>query len=295
MPGTRPPSSASPSGVPPLLSVIVPTRDRPEALGACLAALVAQTVGERLEVIVVDDGSRRAAEVAAVVARHPPARLLYGAGAGPAAARNVGAVDAGGEILCFTDDDCVPHPDWAERLAAAIEGGADAAAGTTVGSGGALAEAAELIARAPARAGPRDSRRLVFAPSNNLGCSKSVWSAVRFDESYPSAAAEDREWCARITDAGYTLLLAPDAHVVHRQTLSLRTFLQRQVRYGEGAYRFRRRGTGSRQLEPPSFYVALLRSAFTSGLAVGVLVAAAQVATAFGFVLASVADRRRHR
>jgi glycosyltransferase involved in cell wall biosynthesis len=295
VPATRLPSSASPSGVPSHVSVIVPTRDRPEALSACLAALVAQTIADRLEVIVVDDGSRRAADVAAVVARHPPARLVAGAGAGPAAARNAGAAAAGGEILCFTDDDCVPHPDWAERLAAEIEGGADAAAGTTVGSGGALAAAAELVAGAPGRAGPRDGRRLAFAPSNNLACSKSVWSTVRFDESYPSAAAEDREWCARIAAAGYTLLLAPDACVVHRQALSLRTFLQRQVRYGEGAYRFRRQGSGSRQLEPPSFYAALLRSAFASGFAVGVLVAAAQVATALGFVRASGADRRRHR
>jgi glycosyltransferase involved in cell wall biosynthesis len=278
--------------VPSRVSVIVPTRDRPEALGACLAALAAQTAVD-LEVIVVDDGSRRPADVAAVVARHPTARLLPGAGTGPAAARNTGAAAARGEVLCFTDDDCVPYADWAELLAAEIDGGADAAAGRTLSSGGALADAAELIAHVPARVAARDGMRLVFAPSNNLGCSKRVWNAVRFDESYPSAAAEDRDWCARLAAAGHTLLLASEARVVHRQALTLRTFLQRQVRYGEGAYRFRRRGSGSAQLEPPSFYVALVRSAFASGFAVGVLVALAQLATAFGFARASLAARRR--
>jgi glycosyltransferase involved in cell wall biosynthesis len=280
--------------VPSRVSVIVPTRDRPDALSACLAALTAQTAAD-LEVIVVDDGSRRPADVAAVVARHPPARLLPGAGNGPAAARNTGAAAARGEILCFTDDDCVPHADWAELLAAEIDGGADAAAGTTLSAGGALADAAELIARAPARVGTREGGQLAFAPSNNLGCSKGVWDAVRFDETYPSAAAEDRDWCARLAAAGHTLRLASEARVVHRQALTLRTFLQRQVRYGEGAYRFRRRGSGSAQLEPPAFYTALVRDAFASGFAVGVLVAIAQLATAFGFARASLSDRRRQR
>src|SRR5437660_1529816 len=60
----------------PLTSVVVPTRDRPAPLSACLDALSAQTAVDRLEVIVVDDGSvAAAAEVAAVVARHPRARL----------------------------------------------------------------------------------------------------------------------------------------------------------------------------------------------------------------------------
>jgi GT2 family glycosyltransferase len=272
--------------VPSHLSVIVPTRDRPEALSACLEALAAQTAADRLEVIVVDDGSRRAADVAAVVDRHPPARLVRGRGAGPAAARNDGAAAASGEILCFTDDDCVPSADWAERLAAEIDGGADAAAGITLSAGGALADAAEIVAQAPARAGP-------FAPSNNLACAKGVWEAVRFDESYPSAAAEDRDWCARLAAAGYTLLSAPEARVVHRQALTLRSFFQRQARYGEGAYRFRRRGSGAARLEPIGFYLALLRSSFAAGFAVGVLVTLAQLATALGFARAAVADRRR--
>jgi glycosyltransferase involved in cell wall biosynthesis len=275
------------------LSVVVPTRDRPGALSGCLDALSAQTAAHRLEVIVVDDGSLEPLAVAATVARHPNARLLHGAGNGPAAARNVGADGASGAILCFTDDDCAPHPDWAERLAEEIEGGAAAAAGRTLGAGGAVAAAAEFVAHAPARATSSDGSRVTFAPSNNLACAKQVWESVPFDESYPDAAAEDRDWCARLAQAGYVLVSVEAACVVHRQDVTLRSFLQRQVRYGRGAYRFRRREGERTQLEPPGFYAALLRDAFAQGVTMGLLVALAQIATAFGFLRAAAAQRRR--
>jgi glycosyltransferase involved in cell wall biosynthesis len=279
-------ASASGSDESQLISVVVPTCDRPTALAACLAALGAQTVLERLEVVVVDDGSSGADGVAAVTARFSHARLLRQEHAGPAAARNAGARAALGEVICFTDDDCVPEPDWTERLAQAIEQGADVVAGRTLNSGGALAEAAELIAWAPAAAQP-------FAPSNNLGCRASVLRMLPFDESYPDAAAEDRDWCVRITAAGHLLRVEPAARLIHRQELTLERFLRRQLRYGRGAYRFRR-GTGGR-LQSPAFYVALLRTAFARGAAVGALVSIAQVVCALGFASAWAADRRDGR
>jgi glycosyltransferase involved in cell wall biosynthesis len=265
--------------------VVVPTRDRPAALRRCLAALSAQTIGERLEIVVVDDGSLAANEVAAVVARHPRARLIRRTGDGPAAARNAGARVARGSLLCFTDDDCAPRPDWAERLVEALERGADAAAGTsTLTRAGALADAFELIAEAPATVPPPDGSDLSFAATNNLACTRAVFEATPFDESYPRAAGEDREWCARLTTSGFVLLSVPAARVAHDQELRLRRFLAHQVRYGQGAYRFRYRSGERRPLESPTFYADLLRRAFAKGFDVGVLVCAAQAATAAGFV-----------
>ena len=271
----------------PLISVVVPTRDRPAALGLCLEALSAQTALDRLEVVVVDDGSTAASEVAAVVAHHPRARLVRAAGRGPAVARNMGARNARGTILCFTDDDCVPEQEWAERLAAAIERGADAVAGTTMSAGGPLADASEIVAQAPAQ-----STEVPFAPSNNLACTKVAFEATPFDESYPHAAAEDRDWCARLAAGGYVLRTEPSARLVHRQALTLGGFLRRQVRYGEGAYRFRRRNGARAPLEQPGFYAALLRRSFACGFRVGLLVLLAQVATAFGFVRGRAVLRR---
>jgi len=69
-------------------------------------------------VIVVDDGSEMPLE-AVVAAFHDQldVTLLTEPHAGPATARNTGAVRAKGEFLAFTDDDCTPASDWLQTLA----------------------------------------------------------------------------------------------------------------------------------------------------------------------------------
>jgi glycosyltransferase involved in cell wall biosynthesis len=262
---------------------VVPTKDRPDALGRCLAALAAQTLLPRLEVVVVDDGSLAAGAVVRVVEPFPHARLIRRDGEGPAAARNTGARAAAGSFLCFTDDDCEPEPAWAEHLVARLEAGADAVAGLTIGKGGAAAVASEITAHAPVAVPLPGGHELAFAPSNNLACTRKTFASTPFDESFPDAAGEDREWCARLIANGRRLCLEPKARLVHNQELTLRRFLRQQARYGRGAYRFRRRGV-DRPFEPARFYWRLVRRGFSEGLAVGTLVSAAQAATAGGYV-----------
>lgn len=259
-----------------MISIVVPTRDRPRQLEECLAALDRQSAATRLEIVVVDDGSAASAEIETVVARHPRARLVRLDGRGPAAARNAGARAAGGDVLCFIDDDCFADEAWAERLAAAVAR-ADAVGGMTLDAGGPLAEAAELIAHAPAAAAP-------FTPSNNLAGSRQLFVSEPFDETFPDAAGEDREWCARIAGKGYLLAFEPQARVTHRQELSLASFMRRQYRYGRGAYRFRSTGGGAARPERPGFYVDLVRRGFAKGVRVGILVVLAQAATAAGWI-----------
>src|SRR4051794_19726519 len=104
----------------PFFSVIIPTRDRPEQLVACLRSLGALAYPrDRFEVIVVDDGSTTALEP--IVGRSRGElhlALLKQSNAGPAAARNTGAAHAKGEFLAFIDDDCSPASDWLQALAA---------------------------------------------------------------------------------------------------------------------------------------------------------------------------------
>jgi hypothetical protein len=168
---------------------------------------------------------------------------------------------------------------------AAIEDGADAVAGRTMNPPGSLADASEIISRAPALAAEP------FAPSNNLACRTAVFEAVPFDESYRHAAAEDRDWCLRLVASGHTLRSQPSARVLHQPSLTLSSFLRRQIRYGHGAYRFRRKS--DRPLENPGFYLALVRRGFASGFTVGVLVSLAQVATALGWARGRLEVRRQ--
>ena len=268
----------------PFVSVVVPTRDRPDQLDRCLEALEGQTASDSIEVIVVDDGSTNRVAVEEVVRDRPRVRLVRQAGAGPAAARNTGVRAARGTYICFTDDDCEPRTEWAERLAGSLSGGAAAAAGVTLSGfpGNPLAEASELIAAAlsPARNG---SEGLAFAPSNNLGCRAELLAAIPFDETFPVAAGEDRDWCARLRAAGQVLVREHAAVVIHRQQLDLKDFWNQQVRYGRGAFRFRR-SSSVRSLESPLFYARLVRRGFRGGVRTGLLVVLAQLGTAVGFI-----------
>jgi GT2 family glycosyltransferase len=284
----------------PQLSVVVPTRDRPARLAACLAALECQTAPQ-LEIVVVDDASRDARAVAAAVAAAPRARLVRGTGGGPAAARNAGVRAAQAPIVCFTDDDCEPVPGWAQALGRRITAGspdAAAAAGPTRNGrpDSVLTRAAQAIAThlAEATMDPATGR-MRFAPTSNLACRTEVCRSLPFDERYPLAAGEDRDWCARLTDAGYALVFERSALVNHHQELSPAGFWRQQLRYGRGAYRFRSdRGTLLR-LEAPRFYAGLLRRGFAHGPRTGALICMAQVATALGMGLEAAAVNARAR
>jgi glycosyltransferase involved in cell wall biosynthesis len=246
-----------------------------------------------LEVIAVDDGSADARAVAQVVAASRRARLLRcERSMGPAAARNRGARLADADVVLFTDDDCEPAPDWASCMRAAIKGGADAVAGITVNGrpADALASASEtILAYVQERA--RHNGATNFAATNNIAVSGGVLADVAFDETY--RYGEDRDWCARIVAAGYSLTVEPSAVVVHSQNLSLSTFVRQQFGYGRGAGRFRLRHAAFRRLESPGFYGGLLGRGFEQGVAPGVLVAVAQAATAVGFVYESLSREQR--
>jgi GT2 family glycosyltransferase len=99
-------------------SVVICTRDRPEALARCLASLREQTLAPR-EVIVVDNASRdaRTSEIAAaagaVVVREERPGLDF--------ARNAGARRATMPIVAYTDDDVQLDGAWLERMVAAFD------------------------------------------------------------------------------------------------------------------------------------------------------------------------------
>ena len=100
-----------------LISVVVPTYKRPELLNRCLAALCSQTMNpSEYEIVVVDDGPTENTKhivLAWSLRSGPRMRYLANEGRhGPAAARNKGWRAAHGELIAFTDDDCVPAPDW---------------------------------------------------------------------------------------------------------------------------------------------------------------------------------------
>lgn len=93
----------------PFFSVVIPTYERHAQLDALLARLEAQTDGD-FEVIVVDQSTQRWPNEH----RKRPMRLTYVHTdvRGAVRARNTGADLARGQVIAFTDDDCLPQPDW---------------------------------------------------------------------------------------------------------------------------------------------------------------------------------------
>jgi glycosyltransferase involved in cell wall biosynthesis len=239
------------------------------------------------EVVVVDDGSTQQKRVAEITLE-AGAKLVRLEGVGPAAARNAGVQAAQGEVICFTDDDCEPEPEWVHKLVSPIvTGNAECTAGlTTVASDASAADRAwqaianylQQVAAKPGSSSPG------FAPTCNLACSRKLLKELPFDESFPTAAGEDRDWAARAAARGSAPSFVPEAMVIHRPGLDTSSFLRQQYRYGRGAARYRATGEG-RKLGSLSFYAGLLRTGFSENLQVGVLICAAQLATAAGITV----------
>ncbi len=99
----------------PDISVVIPTRDRPEALARCLRAVLAQETRRSYEIVVVDDGS------GVDPPDDPRVHVLRSPGRGPATARNIGLHSARGAVVLFTDDDTIPAAQWLEAAAEALD------------------------------------------------------------------------------------------------------------------------------------------------------------------------------
>ncbi|HZU68286.1 MAG TPA: glycosyltransferase [Ktedonobacteraceae bacterium] len=128
------------------ISVVVPTYKRPDLLHQCLAALSMQDLDPSdYEIIVVDDAAcentRRQVDQWAACMRDrkpgscpvPAIRYIPVTGShGPAVARNIGWRAAHGEIIAFTDDDCIPTPGWLSAGLATFNSGVVGVSGKLV-------------------------------------------------------------------------------------------------------------------------------------------------------------------
>lgn len=290
---------------PPLrVSVVVPTYGRPARLDRCLAALARQDLGRSFEVVVVDDGGPEPLDD--LVAGHRgtlAVTLVRQRNAGPAAARNAGAARASGRVLAFTDDDCEPDVGWLTALVTEIERHPGAmVGGRTVNAltGNVYAEASQsIVSYLEVAADSGRESDLDFLTTNNIALEAEGFArSGGFDSLFPSAAAEDRDFCDRWRSAGGTQRRVADAVVRHHHDMGLPGFWRQHVGYGRGACCYHdlraSRGQPALRVEPPRFYVEMLRFPFAGmppprAVPVAALVGLSQVATAVGFTL------ERHR
>jgi glycosyltransferase involved in cell wall biosynthesis len=212
------------------LSVVIPAYNAARTLQQCLAALAGQT-RPPLEIIVVDDGSTD--DTASIAEAAPGVVCIRQKNAGPATARNRGAVEAAGRWVVFTDADCVPEPDWLERLFAPVPPAGTAGVGgsyTIANPGALLARViqAEIAARHARMAGPVD-----FLGSFNVAYRRELFMAIGgFDERFRQASGEDNDLAYRIHLQGGALHFVPEACVAHYHPERLMPYLRTQLRHG---------------------------------------------------------------
>ncbi len=202
------------------VSVVVPTFRRPDLLQCCLSALTLQNIDPAdFEILIIDDAAcddtMRQVECWIERARecgHTIRYLQVVGSHGPAAARNLGWRAANGEIIAFTDDDCLPIPGWLRAGLAAFHDGVIGVSGKII---------------VPLEHTPTDYERNAallakaeFVTANCFYRRDALSMVGGFDERFTNAWREDSDLVFKLMkrvalDSTPSLVYAPNAVVVH--------------------------------------------------------------------------------
>ena len=222
----------------PFVSVIVPVYNDFERLDRCLNALENQTYPNRLyEVIVVDNGS--VSKMDKIVRRYNQAIITVETTPGSYAARNKGINTSKGEIIAFTDSDCIPLSDW-------IEKGVNGLLSTP--NCGLLSGRIDLYFKSKNKmtavevyekinAFPQKNRleKYNFGVTANLFTFKNVLDDVGLFKSNLKSAG-DIEWGKRVHLSGYKQIYSENTCVLHPARNSIRQISKKTKRVVGGIY-----------------------------------------------------------
>ena len=227
------------------VSVVIPMRNSPAALRLCLKALRGQKLPrDDFEIIVVDNDSET--DLTEVKAEFPEVRWLFETGSSSYAARNRGVSAAVGEIVAFTDSDCIPEPDWLSNAVADLTSSSATILGgkiVYISPEGRSLNLPEVLEES--LFGMGNQRRLIevsgFAVTANLVTYRKVFERVgNFDASLRSSG--DREWSQRATAKGEVLRYCDRMLVRHPRRSTVRRIARKQRRIVGGRVTlFRRR------------------------------------------------------
>jgi glycosyltransferase involved in cell wall biosynthesis len=233
------------------VSAVICTRNRPDLIGQAVASVLANGYPD-FDLLVVDqsDDGRTGDVVRGFQDSHANLRYLHTSIAGLSRAYNIGVRETNGEVLAFTDDDCVAPPDWIASIAAAFDEhpGADMLYGQVL-LPAMLADCADEVPTLPIARPARLSRRdgfKIYGMGANFAARRRLFDRIGgFDEILggggPLRSSQDFDLQYRAYVAGTTVLLRPDVKVDH---YGVRTAEQwpstlRAYGIGDGAFYFK--------------------------------------------------------
>ncbi|MBI4830363.1 MAG: glycosyltransferase [Candidatus Lindowbacteria bacterium] len=169
--------------------------------------------------------------------RQFPVRYFCQRNQGPAKARNFGVENAKGDIVIFTDSDCVAERDWIELMTEPLRNG------QISGVKGAYRTAQRSLAARFAQVEFEERYELLkkhehidFVDSYSAAFRKQVFlKAGGFDTSFPKANNEDTEFSYKLTAMGCKMVFAPDAIVYHRHPDTVWKYFR--LKFGRGYWR----------------------------------------------------------
>lgn len=217
-------------------SVIIPTYGDWEGLGACLAALSAQDIDPaRFEIVVGNNNGEP--DVPEELVLPSNARVVWEPKPGSYSARNAAVAESRGQVLFFTDADCVPASDWVSRGLQLLEDdpGVDRLAGriqlTPAGDRWQIAELYDRLFNL------RQARYVKrgYAATANLVVRRSLFERVGpFNDSLYSSG--DKEWNRRAGKLDSGLRYCPDLVIEHGARASFEEHAKKRARVTKGRF-----------------------------------------------------------
>ncbi len=199
----------------PFISVVIPTHNRKSLLKRTLGSLQNQLYDkDKYELVVVDDGSTDGTyeEINAIASQFAyPLRIAMQDKKGPASARNLGISLARGEIIAFTDDDCLPDPSWLREISKAFSG-----PGIWAASGHVFSEIPpDIFVHALLSQSTLVSESDHFMTGNFAVRKDAAQRIGGFDPRFEDPWFEDYDFAYRIREAGGEIAKAADAKIHH--------------------------------------------------------------------------------
>ena len=215
----------------PMVSVVICAYNAERTMLPCLESL-RKLDYPNFEVIIVDDGSRdRTAEISM---DFPEFRLIRQPNKGLSVARNVGLHAARGDLIAYTDSDCVVDPHWLTLMVRTLtEKNFDGCGGPNYAphEDGWVEACCAASPGAPCHVLTADDVAEHLAGCNMVFTKAALLKVGGFDPQFTSAG-DDVDVCWRILDSGMRLGFCPSAFVWHFRRNTIKAYYGQQRGYG---------------------------------------------------------------